>query len=242
MEFKDQLTDIKKKVMKKIEEAATAQNARLISVYSAMAIHIEEDERTLAALEKRLIEYDEQLRKMNQPDLKFAQSEIIMPTDSRQIKINGKQLAPVARRKLIEAFRTHGYYLQQVKRTIYRGPSGRQVAFAFSNESKQKPNYWFLGVPDAKDLYETYETIVLQCCRRNGELLQFRIPGEDLATFWPSLSRNGGQVKFNVVRDGEGFYFSVPGFGRQSIDRFRVPYGPSNKRECVEDIPIAIEV
>ena len=234
MAFQAQLTDLKKLVMKKIGEAATTQNARLISAYSAIANRIEEDERTLAALEKRPLEYEEQLKRMDQTDLESPQSELIAPTDLEQI--NGKQLARVARMKFVEASRTHGYPLEPLSGSrIWRAPNEGRVAFAsFANE--RKPDRWWLGVQDAKDLYEA---IVLQCCRRNGELLNFVIPKEALVTFWHSLSRNksGKEAEFNMRRDGESYYLLVQG-RRVPINRFKVSYGPSHKREClgVEDI------
>ena len=245
MALQAQLTDLKKLVMKKIGEAATAQNARLISAYSVMATHIEADERTLAALEKRPLEYDEQLKRMDQANLESSQPERITPTDLEQIdgQINGKQLGRVARRKFVEALRTRGYPLEPLRRLgsrIYGTPNGGRVAFA-SLANELKPDRWWLGVRDAKDLYEA---IVLQCCRLNGELLNFFIPKEALVTFWHSLSRNkmGGEVEFNMRKDGESFYLLVHGSADESIDRFRVFYGPSHRRECLGVGDIAEEI
>lgn len=228
MVFQVQLTNLKKLVMKKIGEAATTQNARLISAYSAIANRIEEDERTLAALEKRPLEYEEQLKRMDQASLESPQSELITPTDLEQV--NGKQLARDARRRFVKSGPARGYRLEQLSRTTYKTDDGRRVACAFANENK--PDRWWLGVEDAK-----HAVVVLQCRRRDGEILDFVIPSEVSVTFWSALSRNGGQVKFNVVREGESYYLLVPGSDRFSINRFRAFYGPLMSSKNLSHMP-----
>ena len=94
--------------------------------------------------------------------------------------------------------------------------NGRKVGIGFANE--QSPDSWFIGVQEGK-----YDVIVLWCKHANGNTKNFVLPREFIETIWDFLSRDKKakpQVKFNVKREGDSYYLSVPRLGRRPLDDF----------------------
>jgi hypothetical protein len=219
MELNAKLSDLKKRIMKKIAEAATKHDTQSITAYSGIANRIEQDEHALAMLGKRVNDYETVL---NHPMPTSHQQKIeIIETTTDLKRIKGREGGLNGRKRFVGAGPNRGYQLTHLGKSIYRTARGKKVGLTFANENDQKPGAWWLGTPDSK-----YDIVVLLCQQDDGEALEFIIAQQDLEKFWGLLSRSAGQVKFNIVRDGANYYLLIPGHGRESINRFLGFYGP----------------
>lgn len=214
MQIQTQLRNLKNKVMKKIAEAAKKQDTRLIGLYSAIANSIEEDERSLAALQGRINNYKKDL---NNPTLLSIPPSTFPVTESKRGR--GRQTGKDARRKFVDSGISRGFHLTHLRGSLYQTPGRKKVVIAFANEQRQ--DRWLLGVPEGQ-----YHVVVLLCQRSHGEMFEFILPYEALEKFWKSLSRHTGQVKLNMTRDGTNWCLLVPGHGRESVNRTLGNYKP----------------
>ena len=76
------------------------------------------------------------------------------------------------------------------------------MSIAFANEI-DRPNLidkWFLGLKD-----EPTDIAVLLCQDLQGKVNDFVLPVAELKSTWKTLSRSGGEIKFNV-RHRQGVY------------------------------------
>src|SRR5688572_32048840 len=69
MDLKSRLATIKRKVLKRIEQAAASRDTRLVSSLSALAVRAEEDEELLTKLEDRIKEYESEIDSDEPQDL-----------------------------------------------------------------------------------------------------------------------------------------------------------------------------
>lgn len=208
------LKNLKNKVMKKIAEAAQRQDTRLISLYGAIANSIEEDERSLGALQARIGNYEKDL---NNPTLLSTPSWTISATEPKRGR--GRQTGKQVRRKFVDSGASRGFHLTHLRGSLYQTPSRKKVVIAFASEQRQ--DRWLLGVPEGQ-----YHVVVLLCQSSHGEMFEFILPDEALEKFWRSLSRHAGQVKVNMTKDGANWSLLVPGQGRESVNRYLGNYKP----------------
>lgn len=216
MSLADTLSNLKAQAMKEIGEAAKTHDTQRITMLSGLANRIEEDERVLSRLEEHMIEYRREMsgtRVVSAPPLSVEGN-----TGGRGDERGGiskRNEGRDARKRFVDALQGRKIQLMQLRGKEYRTAGGRRVGIAFANELEGKPDRWFLGLKDGN-----YGAIVLLCVQRDGKTLEFILPQDVLAGFWRSLSRHGGDVKFNLLRDGANFYLLVPPQQRESINRF----------------------
>jgi len=222
MELTNQLTNLKKETMQKIAEAARAHDTKRVTLYSALANRIEDDERTLSNVIRRIGEYKKELvDPINTSSLGRILDEVI-PAKSRTRKVRsstGKEEGFMARESFLDAGADRGYRLIPLGKTVFESNRGHKVAIPFANE--QRPDRWFLGISDEK-----YDVVVLLCQEKDGGLFDFIVPTGFLEKFWKAFSRSGGQVKLNVSRQGKIWQLVVPGYEPQAISSFLKSYGP----------------
>jgi len=222
MELATQLMNLKKKSMQKIAEAAGAHDTKRVTSYSALANRIEDDERTIANVIRRIGEYEKELvDPANASTLREVLDEIA-PAKSRTRKVrssSGKEEGSMARESFLDAGADRGYRLIPLGKTVFETNKGHKVAIPFANE--QRPDRWFLGISDEK-----YDAVVLLCQEKDGDLFDFIVPRGFLEKFWRAFSRSGGQVKLNVSRHGKIWHLVVPGYEPQAIGSFLRNYGP----------------
>lgn len=222
MELATQLMNLKKKTMQKIAEAAGAHDTKRVTSYSALANRIEDDERTLANVIKRIGEYEKEVADPTNTSTLREILDEVASTKSRTRKIRsstGKEEGFMARESFLDAGADRGYRLIPLGKTVFETNKGHKVAIPFANE--QRPDRWFLGISDEK-----YDVVVLLCQGKDGDLLDFIVPRDFLEKFWRAFSRSGGQVKLNVSRHGKIWYLVVPGYEPQTIGSFLRNYGP----------------
>jgi hypothetical protein len=214
MQVQTRLKNLKNKVMKKIAEAAQRQDTRLISLYGAIANSIEEDERSLGALQARIGNYEKDL---NNPTLPSTPSWTVPAAEPKRGR--GRQTGKHARRRFVDSGASRGFHLTHLRGSLHQTPGRKKVVIAFASEQRQ--DRWLIGVPEGQ-----YDVVVLLCQGSHGEMFEFILPQEALEKSWRSLSRHTGQVKLNMTRDGAHWYLLVPGQGRESLNRYLGNYKP----------------
>jgi len=227
MELTNQLTSLKKKAMKKIGAAAEAHDISQIRVLSELANRIEEDLRLLAGMEERVNSYEEQLAQSTPAPSTPSNLKDILSDITKNIKsitpkrYQRRQIGQDARSRFVALGSRAGFRLMPLGGKAYQTSSGKKVGITFANELEGRPDRWWLGIND-----DHYDVVVLLCNQQSGSMLDFILPFEDIRRLWPSLSRSAGEVKFNVIREGETYSLSMPPQRRESISRFLGNYGP----------------
>lgn len=222
MELATTLTGLKKKVMRKIADAAGAHDTKRVTSYSALANRIEDDERVLAEVMRRINVYEKEIAEpTNAASLREILDEIkTAKSRTRKDKSSmGKEEGSITRNAFLDAGIDRGYRLIPRGKTVFETNKGHRVAIPFANE--QRPDRWFLGISDEK-----YDAVVLLCQEKEGSLFDFVIPRDFLEKFWKAFSRSGGQVKLNVSRNGKAWCLVVPGHETQAVGSFLGAYGP----------------
>lgn len=222
MELTTQLMNLKKKTMQKIAEAAGVHDTKRVTSYSALANRIEDDERTLANVLRRIGEYEKEVADpTNSSTLREVMDEITSAeSGTRKVRSSaGKEEGFMARESFLDAGADRGYRLIPLGKTVFETAKGHKVAIPFANE--RRPDRWFLGISDEK-----YDVVSLLCQEKDGDLFDFIVPRDFLEKFWKAFSRSGGQVKLNVSRNGKIWHLVVPGYEPQTINSFRGNYEP----------------
>ena len=227
MELTSQLTSLKKKAMKKIGEAAEEHDTSRIRILSELADKVEEDMTHLAAIEERVNSYEKELARSTHLPSSPSKLKELLKDITENIKTVGssrsqrKKMGQDARNRFVELGPKVGFRLIPLGGKTYRTASGKKVGITFANELEGKPDRWWLGIKD-----DHYDVVVLLCNQESGKMLHFALPYEYIEKIWPSLSRSAGEVKFNVIREGETYSLLVPPQRRESISMFLSKYGP----------------
>ena len=216
MDLGERLMQLKRIAMKKIADAAMADDVGRVSSYSVLASRIEEDEHTLAAMKERIRIYEGSLGNGDKvstfnPKALARSSKDFATTGTRQR--TSRRMGRKAREDFVSAGRNRGYELVSQGNSIYRTATGKKVVLRFANE--QKPDRWFLGVRD-----DRYDIVVLLCQQSSGGMVEFVLPREFLSEVWGSMSRSGNELKFNVARSGVNWSLLVPGRDVEPLNRF----------------------
>lgn len=221
MDLKVRLAGIKRKVLKRIEQAAASRNTRLVSSLSALALRAEEDEELLAKIENRVDLYESEIGSAEPQDLGSILE--LIREESRVTRISKSRgrgdSGEIARQHFVEAGKERGYSLVHTAGVAYRTTGGKTVAIPFATE-RQK-NRWFLGYS-----IERPDIVVLLCQREAGSILEFILPASFYSEFWKDLSPSKGQVKFNISQTGPDYWIVVPkGHGRKRLNEYLGAYG-----------------
>jgi len=75
--------------------------------------------------------------------------------------------------------------------------------------TEQRPNRWFLGVPE-RDLTEEARLFIILLCEDSGRVLGVVLSPELLRGIGDQISRSGGQLKFNLIRNGKRYELLIP--------------------------------
>jgi hypothetical protein len=103
----------------------------------------------------------------------------------------------------------------------YYTEGGRSVSIAFANEI-DRPNLidkWFLGLKD-----EPTDIAVLLCQDLEGKVNDFVLPVAELKSTWKTLSRSGGEIKFNIRRRQSEYLLLEPNGEPISISKYLGKY------------------
>ena len=108
----------------------------------------------------------------------------------------------------------------------YRTRKEKSVGIAFANEldQPQLEDRWFLGLKD-----EPTDVAVLLCRdAKNQRVYDLLLPVPELGPAWMALSRNGGQIKFNIRKEAGEFVLAVPRGAAIQVTRYLGNYRSLN--------------
>lgn len=208
MDLRAELTDLKNRAIAAIGQAAKERDTTRIRGLSDLLAGIEGDEKAAVALQDRVRSHEERLKS---PDEAPMVSQPIKLTEVTSRKARGKAMRE-------EFVRRCRHALTPEKGPIYRTRSGSRVGIAAATELPNKPNAWWLGLPD------TQLDCVVLLCRRDKEVLDFILPKTFVREVWPCLSRSRSGVKFNVNRRNGTYQLQVPGASPLDIGPFLGQY------------------
>jgi hypothetical protein len=137
--------------------------------------------------------------------------------------------ARIAREEFVQTCNNRGIRLLSKKRTIVSTPSGALIALPFARELPDTLDKWFLGVNEGSiPSICPYACVVFLCQDADERLFQFIVPQKQLQQYWHQFSRNGGDVKFNIRRNGVNFTLLVPGNNPIRLNTYQEAYDNVN--------------
>lgn len=134
-------------------------------------------------------------------------------TMKRSDMVAGRGIGKTIRMDFLKKVSLDGIHLGHIRSSIYESKSGRKVGIAVATE--RKPDRWFLGLP-----VESFEHAVLLCKPENRDTIEICLPKTFFDEYGEKMSQSGGQMKFNIVRRGNGYSILVPGTDGVSVSKF----------------------
>ncbi len=221
------MTSLKESIMNKIQLAASQHQTQWIILLSTFAKQVDSDLMTLSEIEERTESLKDQLNAMNPSDgikvlPRSTAAEVTNPSSRKQ----GMDAARTAREEFVQTCNNRGMRLLPKKRTIVSTPSGALIALPFAREFPNLPDKWFLGINEGSiPSICPYACVAFLCQDTDGRLLTFIVPQKQLQQHWNQFSRNGGDVKCNIRRDGVNFMLLVHGDASIRLNTYQEAYG-----------------
>jgi hypothetical protein len=235
MDLRHSMTALKANIMEKIQLAASQQHTQGIILLSTFAKQVDSDLATLSEVEERTRTLKDRLDALNLSDnteamidgqrgnkgLPRSVSAEGLHSSSRK---QGMDAARIAREAFVQTCNSRGMRLSK-KRTIVSTPQGALIALPFARELPDIPDKWFLGVNEGSiPSICPYTCVAFLCQDADERLFQFIIPQKQLQQYWNQFSHNGGDVKFNIRRDGVNFTLLVPGNNPIRLNTYQEAY------------------
>lgn len=199
-------------IMKRIAAAATVKDVARVRHWSAVAQDCDSLERSANELELEVIRIqgilDGRVEDLATPEVARQVSPVARRAASAR-RDGAETRAEWAKRVIASGIQLRGSGKQYTTR------SGQAVGVAFANELPGSPNRWWLGLSE-----QSSGVAALLCRDKGGKLIDIIIPIAELGFRWNSLSRNNGQIKFNVRRDGSDLVLLIPGSVPVSVKRY----------------------
>lgn len=149
------------------------------------------------------------------PEVPHNQSISSQPEMQKTNKQKGREKGERIRKDFVShTLPSRGIFLNHIKGRIYKNSKGDTVAITFSSE--QKPNRWFLGLPD-----RNYDFFIF-LCEKDSKIIPFIIP----RTFYKDInfSRHKRELRFHITFSDDDFKLDSPGRGKLSITKFKEYY------------------
>lgn len=105
--------------------------------------------------------------------------------------------------------------------TRYRTATQSSVGIAFANENADRPDKWFLGLPD-----KPTDIVVLLCRTLDQKMHDLVLPMAELGDVWEKFTRSNGQVKFHVEWKGDELLLRVRGSQPLTVAMYKGDYQP----------------
>lgn len=210
MELQKRITQLKTQVLKKIEDAAKIGNTSSIVASSKIVEELESLEKQLAQVVNSL----DSIEKLVERNSGLDSLEISTSFASQEKGVSPKKRGQERRTAFVERAQQFGIEILQLKGVRYKVNNRNLIGIAYSGETR--PNRWFLGLPP-----EDFDTIVLLCERKNGQILSFIFSKEFYEKVKNLVSTDeNGQFKYNIAfRNGE-YHFMIPERGYEKINLF----------------------
>lgn len=138
------------------------------------------------------------------PEFKNELKEKKITRKSRSAKYSARARGKNIREEFIKKIEKDGIMLQELSATIFKNSSGKRIGIAVATE--RIADRWFLGLSKG-----AFDHAVLLCQREEADVIEICLPDSFFKQYENHLSMSGGQIKFNVVRRGTGYYLRIPG-------------------------------
>lgn len=208
MDAKEQLIREKDSLLRKIAESAQRGQSQEVLAASEK---LQEIERLIARYEQLLND----ISNLDSTDLTSPPTRNVSANASHLNDpkvVPGRGIGKKIRMDFLQKTRKAGLLLEQMRGSVYGTQSGCRVGVAVATE--RKPDRWFLGLPIGLD------QAVLLCQRENGDVATICLPKDFFAEYGDKMSKSGGQMKFNVMRRGNGYSLLIPGTDGVNVSRF----------------------
>ena len=237
MDLRNSMTFLKEGIMDKIQLAASQQHTQWIILLSTFAKQVDSDIAMLSEIEERTKSFKDQLNALHPSDSTEAMingqrgtkvlprstsAEVTNPSARKQ----GLDAAKTAREEFVQTCNDRGMRLLSKKKTVVSTPSGALIALPFARELPDLPDKWFMAVDEGSiPSICPYTCVALLCQGEDGRFFTFIVPQKQIQQHWNQFSRNGGNVKFNIRRDGVNFTLLVPGDDPIRLNTYQDAYG-----------------
>lgn len=219
------LLELKKEILERVKGAAQKGDIESIAFLGKAAEQCESLINEVKDFENRIGKFSDSI--FSTPGLKEKQKnrKLTERIDSNiaTYRLSPKREGANMRNGWVEKIKSKGVKLNGHGKR-FQTESGKDVGVASANEldrSQQLLNKWFLGLKD-----ERMDIVVLLCRDLEKKVHDIVLPVSEIGSAWEALSRSGGQVKFNVRRQGGEFKILIPGKGPLEITKYIGNYKP----------------
>lgn len=229
--MKDELETLKSRAKTYLSELVEAEKYEGIAPVTQLLKAIGADLRELDGIAMRISKYREIVLEGKCEDANMMEvigiDEVKNRRESPTAMGEGRKKAKLARQHLLADLNTKGFQLKLKTKTIMSTIAGEDIAVPFASYLQR--DVWFLGIKDDQaSRICPYKAVLPICEDKFGVMLHFVLPNEFIQSIWESFSRNAGDVKLNIVRDGSEFYLNVPPRNKERITQYLSNY------ECIE--------
>ncbi len=196
--------------MKKIEDAAKIGNTALVVESSKIVEEIESIEKQLEQVLNSLSSIEKIVEQNGALDSVEFSTQLV----SQEKGISPKKRGQQRRTAFVKRAQQFGIDVLQLKGVRYKVNNKNLIGIAYSGETR--PNRWFFGLP-----HENFDTIVLLCERKNGQIMSFVFTKEFYKRIKIFMSTdNTGQFKYNITFRNEEYQLMIPERGCEKINLF----------------------
>lgn len=220
MNMERQILELKQQALASVERAARSGSVDEIRRFSDRLTEIECCEDALQNLKDRL----SSLTRQKPPEIAQMRRsnghEQSREPVSESVMARGKRDARNARQRFLEELEKRGLRCVPESNTVFRVGAHSRIIIPFANEQRQ--DRWFLGIPEGEDgRFCPYRAVICLCRDSAGEVKNFVIEQAVMQDIWSQMSRNSGDVKLTIVRDGSRYLLLVPGGIRLDLNPYR---------------------
>lgn len=206
-----ELPEVKAQILEKVKLSAQGGDISAISKWSKAAEQCERFIQESSELTTRISNFTASLWQTREINLNDQ------PISTKpKLKLSPKLEGSRARREWIKILSSKAILLNGHNKRYYT-EGGRSVSIAFANEI-DRPNLigkWFLGLKD-----EPTDIAVLLCQDLERKVNDFVLPVAELKSTWKTLSRSGGEIKFNIRRRQSEYLLLDPNGEPISISKY----------------------
>jgi hypothetical protein len=201
MDAREQLTNEKAALLKQIAEFAQKGNSQEVLIITER----------LKRVEFLLDKYERLIQEIT--DFKNVHGEIDKAEDIKGFEEQtGRGYGKIIRMEVLRKLSKQGIQLENFKGSIYKTKSGYKVGIAVATE---KNGRWFLGLP-----VHGFDHAVMLCKCDNDVVVEIYLPKEFFDEYRDKMSQSAGQMKFNIVRRGNGYTILVPGTNGVNVTNY----------------------
>lgn len=221
MDISFKLAHLRTTILERVTAAARDGDLTGVAKWSGAARECDQLIEETGALESRLSTFEQSLYRRIEDPTQFAGEASPKKKDDTARSPSAKAEGARARTEWVQTLRTSQEVRLTGHGTRYQTARQLSVGIAFANESIQRPNKWFLGLPD-----EPTDVVVLLCRALDQKMHDLVLPMAELDGAWEKLARSNGQVKLHVKRYADELLLSIPRSKPLTVTLYEGNYHP----------------